>query len=79
MKLRNLLGYLRPQWRAPQSCEACGQPFRCGASLADCWCEEIALSAEVRAELGSRYQRCLCRGCLERFAAEPEARNVSRK
>jgi len=73
MKLRNLLGYLHPAWREPQTCEGCGQPFRCGASLAGCWCQEIALSAEVKAELCRRYQRCLCRRCLEKFGAKGKA------
>lgn len=49
-------------------CEACGGEFTCGATLAGCWCSEIKLSDEVRAELRERYARCLCRACLEQFA-----------
>ena len=54
----------------PSTCEACGQPFACGATLAGCWCAEIELSAAARAEIGARYQSCLCRACLESFAAK---------
>jgi hypothetical protein len=46
-------------------CEACGADFACGASLAGCWCTEVKLTDEARAELKSKYERCLCRNCLE--------------
>jgi hypothetical protein len=69
MKWRTLAGVISPRWREPSACEACGQPFTCGAALTGCWCAELTLSAETRAELRARYQRCLCRACLERFAA----------
>jgi hypothetical protein len=73
MKLKTLAGFISPRWRAPSICEACGQQFVCGATLAGCWCAEIRLSAEVRAKLRTRFERCLCRACLERFAAsEPK-------
>jgi hypothetical protein len=52
----------------PSECEACGQNFNCGAALAGCWCVEIKLSDAARQELRTRYQRCLCRACLESFA-----------
>jgi len=50
-----------------QVCEACGNEFSCGASLRGCWCGEIALSGETRADLKSRYRDCLCRDCLNSF------------
>ena len=68
MKLRTLVAYLSPRWREPEACEACGQPFVCGATLAGCWCTEIKLSETTRAEMRAQYQRCLCRACLEGFA-----------
>lgn len=68
MKLRRLAAYLSPRWREPAACEACGQLFVCGAALTGCWCTEIKLSAALRAEMRARYQRCLCRACLEGFA-----------
>jgi hypothetical protein len=55
---------------APESlCEACGQRFDCGAQSGGCWCAEVQLTEEVRAHLRERYTNCLCRACLERFAA----------
>jgi len=48
------------------TCEACGNDFTCGASLKGCWCAEITLSGEDRAELKARYSDCLCRQCLEK-------------
>jgi hypothetical protein len=53
----------------PSACEACGQSFACGAGSGACWCGEIELSDAVRAELRTRYGRCLCRACLEKLAA----------
>jgi Cysteine-rich CWC len=47
-------------------CQACGNSFTCGASLKGCWCSEIKLSGEARAELRSLYSDCLCRDCLEK-------------
>ena len=57
---------------AASSCEACGQAFACGATLEGCWCAEVEVSEAVRAELRRRFQSCLCRACLERFAREGE-------
>lgn len=53
----------------PAVCESCGGGFDCGASLAGCWCSRVELSEPLRAELRERFKRCLCRACLERFAA----------
>lgn len=62
---------------SPPACESCGQAFACGATLAGCWCAEVKLTETVRAELRRRFQRCLCRACLERFAVEDGAREDS--
>ena len=56
--------------RRPTVCESCGTDFGCGAQLAGCWCSELKLSDETRAELRARFDGCLCRDCLERFASE---------
>jgi len=58
----------------PLKCEGCGNEFNCGASLAGCWCSEIKLSAEARAEFGARYRDCLCRECLKSIE-KPETAN----
>jgi hypothetical protein len=68
MKLRVLGQSISPRWREPSTCESCGETFTCGATLAGCWCAEVKVSEAVRAELSARFQRCLCRACLERFA-----------
>jgi hypothetical protein len=68
--LKILTGLVTTKWRDPQPCEACGEPFLCGATLAGCWCTEIKLSSETRARLKSHYERCLCRACLESLAQE---------
>ena len=46
-------------------CEACGKDFVCGVSLKGCWCSEIKLDDQTRAELRSKYKDCLCKECLE--------------
>ena len=76
MSLQKLMGVALPQFREPSVCEACGERFVCGATLSGCWCAEIKLSAETRAELSKRYGRCLCRPCLESFA-ESEGNSAS--
>jgi hypothetical protein len=73
LKLRNILAALSPKWREQEVCEACGQPFTCGVSLAGCWCAEVKVSEEVRAELKKKYTHCLCRTCLERAAQNSTA------
>lgn len=72
MSVRKLAGFIKADWREPETCEACGRSFNCGATLRGCWCTEVKLSERVREQLRARYQHCLCRECLERFAAEDE-------
>ncbi len=57
---------------AASVCEACGEPFSCGALESGCWCVEVKLSETMRAELRERFRNCLCRACLERFARGDE-------
>jgi hypothetical protein len=66
--LRKLAAIVSPSLRGPSACASCGGEFACGAGVAGCWCSEIKLSEATRAELRARYQGCLCRACLERFA-----------
>lgn len=72
--LKKLTGRVLPQFRKPSVCEACGETFVCGAAGSSCWCQEIKLSETARVELRTRYQRCLCRGCLENYV-EVENKN----
>ncbi|MGH9882003.1 MAG: cysteine-rich CWC family protein [Pyrinomonadaceae bacterium] len=66
--MRTLAGIFSERWRAPSTCQACGNNFSCGATLSGCWCSEVKLTEETRADLRTRFSGCLCRGCLEKFA-----------
>lgn len=70
--LQNLTEFIFPDRRPPRSCEACGQPFVCGASVKGCWCFQIKLSTEVREQLRAQYKDCLCSDCLQRFSKQAE-------
>ncbi|MCU1265265.1 MAG: hypothetical protein JWM21_1583 [Acidobacteria bacterium] len=67
-----MVASLVPALGGPRTCEACGKDFTCGASLAGCWCTELKLSDEARADLRSRYQNCLCRECLEKLGPDSQ-------
>ena len=70
MKLRELVVLASGRFgRGAEVCESCGAEFTCGASLAGCWCSGVELGDAARAELRSRFRRCLCRACLESYAA----------
>lgn len=52
--------------RIVQVCPRCGETFRCGARSSWCWCDEVTLTEEARAELRAlQLDGCLCRACLE--------------
>jgi len=80
----NLLRLLRNTFRAQEAiapneaCPTCGERFACGASLRGCWCAEVKLTDAVRADLRARYSGCLCRTCLERFAANTNTPGAAR-
>jgi hypothetical protein len=77
MSIRKLAGIVSSSCREAETCEACGNSFTCGATLAGCWCMEVKLSERLRAQLRTRYQHCVCRNCLEQFAAaDQEGANV---
>jgi hypothetical protein len=81
MKLRELnVLASSPAGCGASACEACGGEFECGAQLSSCWCSEVKLDDATRAELRARFRRCLCRACLEGYAAsgaEGGARDVA--
>ena len=68
--VKKLLRIFSSQQGVTETCAACGEKFVCGATLAGCWCSEVKLSEEMRANLKERYKGCLCPTCLERFAAK---------
>jgi hypothetical protein len=67
---RSLDQFIKKCEPEPSVCESCGQSFTCGAATGACWCAELKLSESVRAELRTRYERCLCRACLEKPALD---------
>ena len=67
-----VLGVLSERWRKPDTCEACGNEFTCGAALTGCWCAEVRLTKTVRTGLRQQYKKCLCRTCLERQATQED-------
>ncbi len=71
MIIRKVKEFVGIEPRTPRQCEACGQPFVCGASLKGCWCVPVKVSAEARQQMRERYKDCLCPECLQRFAEEP--------
>lgn len=70
--LRELTQLILTKRPAARTCEACGQPFTCGASLTGCWCQQVELTPAVRQELRERYHDCLCPACLAQFSAKAE-------
>lgn len=68
MKAKDVLGFVLPKYKSPSVCESCGGEFVCGAAITGCWCTEIKLSDETRADLRNKFDRCLCRNCLEALA-----------
>jgi iron complex transport system substrate-binding protein len=70
-----LAHFIHPQrfdWRGPadafawlrtRACARCERPFLC-RSAPGCWCGDVDLPAGAANSLSSRYQDCLCPGCL---------------
>ncbi len=65
--LTKLKELIFPDKRSRRVCEACGNSFRCGASLKGCWCFQVKLRPGAREELRSKYKYCLCSECLAPF------------
>lgn len=65
MKVKDALGFISPRFKSPSVCESCGSEFICGAAITGCWCTEVKLDEERRAELRTKFEKCLCRTCLE--------------
>jgi hypothetical protein len=66
--LRVSMSHCRAVVSVVKSCQRCGTEFGCGLSC--CWCDEITVSAELRANLQENFSDCLCRRCFETLAAE---------
>ena len=70
MIIQTLKEIIGTEQRPPRQCEACEQPFVCGASLKGCWCWAVKLSDAARQQMRAQYKECLCPDCLQRFAKE---------
>ena len=71
MKIKDALGFVSLKYKDPSMCESCGNEFICGATIRGCWCTDIKLTDETRKDLRSEFKNCLCRDCLEKYAAHP--------
>ncbi len=52
------------------TCERCGADFACEIAQTECWCTQVTVSEEAREYMRSKFESCLCRGCLEAIEAE---------
>ncbi len=50
------------------NCPRCGREFECSKS-GKCWCYSVYLPPELLEEIGTKYDRCLCPGCLDEYTA----------
>ena len=58
------------------NCPRCGGPFRCGVSDEHCACFDLQISPALREHVASRYDGCLCIGCLRELnRAEAQTQN----
>ena len=51
-----------------KTCPRCGAAFGCSNPEPGCWCEGVSVPADRQAVLASRYENCLCPGCLKAVA-----------
>ena len=71
MKLKSALGVFSEKYKEPSVCESCGDEFVCGATLSGCWCMNMKVSDDGRAEMKEKFNKCLCPKCLGSYASEP--------
>jgi hypothetical protein len=56
----------------PKKCSRCQQEFRCHAEdVTLCFCAAIPLNDAQRLKAMSSWSDCLCSGCLELLASDP--------
>lgn len=77
MKLKNALALFSEKYKEPSVCESCGDEFICGATLKGCWCMNVKVPDEARAEMKEKFTKCLCPKCLETFS-EPSLPVIAR-
>ncbi|MFM9905728.1 MAG: cysteine-rich CWC family protein [Pyrinomonadaceae bacterium] len=70
MKLKTALGLFSEKYKDASICESCGDEFICGATIKGCWCMNIKVSDQARADMKEKYAKCLCAECLSRYASD---------
>ena len=63
-----------PPQPAPPSdtvlCPRCNEGFSCGAKTGGCWCSDVVIADQTRADLATFYDGCLCPACLQKIEAD---------
>jgi len=49
-------------------CPRCDAAFGCAIATGSCWCAEVPLTTENRAQLAGDYDGCLCPACLRELS-----------
>jgi hypothetical protein len=49
-------------------CPRCDAAFGCEIATGGCWCAQVALDDEQRAQLAAGYDGCLCPACLRELS-----------
>ncbi len=49
---------------ATDRCPRCGAAFGCAIATGACWCAELTLTPDRRAQLAADFAGCLCPACL---------------
>ena len=70
MKIKSVLGIFSEKYKDPSVCESCGDEFICGATITGCWCMNVNVTDDARAEMKEKFQKCLCPKCLGSYAAD---------
>lgn len=68
MKFKKFIGFVSEKYKEPKVCESCGEEFTCGATLKGCWCFNLELTEESRKNLKTKFNKCLCKNCLENYS-----------
>ncbi len=59
----------RPLPAGEDRCPRCDARFGCEIATGGCWCAELTIGDEQRAQLAAGYEDCLCESCLRELAA----------
>lgn len=71
MKMKNVFGIFSEKYKDPSVCESCRDEFICGATVTGCWCMNMKITDDARAEMKEMFQKCLCPKCLGSYSSQP--------